>query len=217
MKDRIRLIMSVKNLSPADLADALQVQRSGISHILSGRNKPSLDFMLKVAEVFPDLSLDWLFKGQGPMLNSQIEAAKDAYKPHEREKLPLDLFSSDEKLLAEEALHRQIAEKVEETHGKEEEKPPVVTQKPEPIQENKPVDMLEDIAKTTENADKEATETEKEAKTQSFQPLEVDKSQIPVEKEMFPEMRTDTQSIKKEVVAWVAIYSDNTFKMYHRD
>ncbi len=199
MKEKIRLIMSVKNLSPADLADALQVQRSGISHILSGRNNPSLDFMKKVAEVFPDLSADWLLRGKGPMLNNRVESAKDAYKPNEREKSPLDLFSSDEKLLAEEGLQRQIAAQTEH------------------VQENKPIDMLENATTITEKADNEVEEIEKETKALPSQPLETDMPQVPVEKEIVSKTSIDIQNIKKEVVAWVAIYSDNTFKMYHQN
>jgi len=60
--------MSVKNLSPAQLAEAIGVQRSGISHILSGRNKPSLDFVMKVLEAYPELNESWLLKGEGEML-----------------------------------------------------------------------------------------------------------------------------------------------------
>lgn len=60
--------MSVKNLSSAQLAEIIGVQRSGISHILSGRNKPSLDFVLKVVEAYPDLNESWLLKGEGEML-----------------------------------------------------------------------------------------------------------------------------------------------------
>lgn len=71
--------MSVKNLSSAQLAVAIGVQRSGISHILSGRNKPSLDFVLKILESFPELNESWLLKGDGEMLktNKSSIASKD--------------------------------------------------------------------------------------------------------------------------------------------
>ncbi|MBN2237873.1 MAG: helix-turn-helix transcriptional regulator [Bacteroidales bacterium] len=67
MIKRIKTLISVKNLSPSQFADKLGVQRSSISHILSGRNKPSLDFVLKIVEIYPKISLDWLLKGQGEM------------------------------------------------------------------------------------------------------------------------------------------------------
>jgi len=62
--------MSVKNMSPAQLATSIGVQRSGISHILSGRNKPSLDFIIKLLDAFTDLNESWLLKGQGEMLKT---------------------------------------------------------------------------------------------------------------------------------------------------
>lgn len=70
MIERIKLLMSVKNLTPAQLANELGVQRSGISHILSGRNKPSLDFVLKIMDSFSDLNESWLLKGDGEILKS---------------------------------------------------------------------------------------------------------------------------------------------------
>ncbi len=67
VKDRIAHIMRSKNLTAAQFADQLEVQRSGISHLLSGRNKPSLDFVLKLKETFPEFNLDWIILGKGPI------------------------------------------------------------------------------------------------------------------------------------------------------
>ncbi len=69
MIKRIKSLISVKNLSSSQFADLLGVQRSNISHILSGRNKPSLDFILKITEHFPSVSIEWLLKGKGEMFN----------------------------------------------------------------------------------------------------------------------------------------------------
>jgi len=69
MIDRITLILKAKNITPAQLADDLKVQRSGISHILNGRNKPSLDFIQKILRKYPDISMPWLLFGEGPMMN----------------------------------------------------------------------------------------------------------------------------------------------------
>ncbi len=49
----------------SSFAEKINVQRSGISHILSGRNKPSLDFVLKVLSAFPEVELYWLLNGKG--------------------------------------------------------------------------------------------------------------------------------------------------------
>ncbi|MFH0999757.1 MAG: helix-turn-helix transcriptional regulator [Bacteroidota bacterium] len=72
MVNRIKNLISVKNLSASQFADTLGVQRSNISHILSGRNKPSLDFILKLNEIYPEISLEWLILGKGEMFGSVI-------------------------------------------------------------------------------------------------------------------------------------------------
>ena len=71
MKDRIAHIMRAKNLKASDLAELLGIQPSGISHILSGRNQPSLDFVKKIKESFPEYNLDWIIFGKGPMTTSE--------------------------------------------------------------------------------------------------------------------------------------------------
>ncbi len=62
--DRIRYIMKLNNLTASKFADEIGVQRSSMSHILSGRNKPSLDFVVKVLERFPNVSPAWLLLGK---------------------------------------------------------------------------------------------------------------------------------------------------------
>lgn len=62
--ERVKKIMENNGLSSSQMADRIGVQRSAISHVLSGRNKPSLDFILKVLESFSDVSSEWLLRGQ---------------------------------------------------------------------------------------------------------------------------------------------------------
>ncbi|CAI8163674.1 MAG: Uncharacterised protein [Bacteroidota bacterium] len=62
--ERIKKVIDDSELSSAAFADRIGVQRSSISHILSGRNKPSLDFVLKVLHAFPTLHSDWLLLGK---------------------------------------------------------------------------------------------------------------------------------------------------------
>lgn len=64
-RDRIELLMKSYNLSPSQFADRTGIQRASVSHILSGRNKPSLEVMLKIYESFPGLSMEWLMTGKG--------------------------------------------------------------------------------------------------------------------------------------------------------
>ena len=62
---RLKLVMDYYELSAALLAEKMKVQRSSISHILSGRNKPSLEFVLKILKSFPDVEFYWLLNGVG--------------------------------------------------------------------------------------------------------------------------------------------------------
>lgn len=62
---RLEKLIDYYELSAAAFADKIEVGRSSISHILSGRNKPSLDFVMKVISHFPDVELYWLLNGKG--------------------------------------------------------------------------------------------------------------------------------------------------------
>jgi len=62
---RLNKVMDYYQLSAAAFADKINVQRSSISHLISGRNKPSLDFVLKVLEEFKEVELYWLLNGKG--------------------------------------------------------------------------------------------------------------------------------------------------------
>jgi transcriptional regulator with XRE-family HTH domain len=75
MNNRIGLLLKVKDVTASRFAEMIGVQPSNISHILSGRNKPSLDFIIKVTETFPDISLEWLMFGRGSMFSGNIDEA----------------------------------------------------------------------------------------------------------------------------------------------
>ncbi len=62
---RLGEILEHYELSAAAFADKINVQRSSLSHLLNGRNKPSLDFVIKVDEAFPEVNLNWLLYGKG--------------------------------------------------------------------------------------------------------------------------------------------------------
>ncbi|WP_091867752.1 helix-turn-helix domain-containing protein [Pricia antarctica] len=63
--ERLGHLLQYYNLNASAFADKIQVQRSSISHLLSGRNKPSLEFVLKVVKNFPEVNLYWLLNGKG--------------------------------------------------------------------------------------------------------------------------------------------------------
>ncbi len=70
MKDRIIRFLSSENKTSAQFAEEIGVQPSGVSHILSGRNNPSLDFVLKMLTRYSYLSPEWLLFGKEPMFRS---------------------------------------------------------------------------------------------------------------------------------------------------
>ncbi len=70
--DRIKTIMDAHGLSASAFADIIKIQRSGISHIFSGRNKPSLDLILKIIEAFPDVTPEWLLLGKGVYIHEGL-------------------------------------------------------------------------------------------------------------------------------------------------
>ena len=63
--NRLKELMDYHQLTASLFADKISVQRSSISHILSGRNKPSLDFILKITSAFMDVDIYWLLNGKG--------------------------------------------------------------------------------------------------------------------------------------------------------
>jgi len=71
MKDRILKFLKEENKTSAQFAEEIGVQPSGISHILSGRNNPSLEFVIKMLEKYKYLSSDWLLFGKGDMYKAQ--------------------------------------------------------------------------------------------------------------------------------------------------
>lgn len=73
MKDRILKFLQNENKSYAQFAEEIGVQPSGISHILSGRNNPSLDFILKMLSKYQGLSAEWLLFGRGSMYKTIIQ------------------------------------------------------------------------------------------------------------------------------------------------
>lgn len=91
MRNRILKILDSEKLSATKFADIIGVQRSSISHIISGRNKPSFDFILKTVNKFPYINAEWLINGKGNMY-------KDDIKDEERRSEEPELFKKDDKL-----------------------------------------------------------------------------------------------------------------------
>lgn len=114
MVDRILLVLKVKNLTASKFADEIGVQRSSISHILSGRNLPSLDFVQKVLKTYPEINSDWLLNGNGPMTKTYSadlfnSVAED--KNENNDSQP-DLFASENDKNIEQNAEKELFEDV---------------------------------------------------------------------------------------------------------
>jgi len=109
LNERISKVIEYSNFTPSEFADEIDVQRSSISHITSGRNKPSLEFIIKIKARFPEILWDWLVTGEGQMLKTELPETKETVEKVEEEmvkptSLP-DLFTmmnNDEDFGAEE-------------------------------------------------------------------------------------------------------------------
>lgn len=95
--DQIKSLIDYLNMTPSQFADKIQVNRSRLSHILTGRNNPSLEIVQSILNAFPEVNITWLITGEGSLL--QAESALNLPKPDaegtgfiEQEPL-LDLFN----------------------------------------------------------------------------------------------------------------------------
>lgn len=116
MVNRINLILRAKNITSKQFADEIGVQPSGMSHILSGRNNPSLDFVMKVVRRYPEIDINWLMFGKGemyvpsyatptpdpvPVVPTARQNIATGSAAAAKQELPLDLFSSVNDVAAE--------------------------------------------------------------------------------------------------------------------
>ena len=101
MKERIEQIIRAKNLTATEFAMKLGIQPSNVSHLLAGRNNPSLEFVKKLKETFPEYNLDWIVFGKGPVTVSEpfkdTSSVKEPNQESEKGKngqLPADDFAN---------------------------------------------------------------------------------------------------------------------------
>ncbi len=60
---RLKQYIEEKDLSAIEFSELVGIQRSSLSHLYSGRNKPSIDLLLKIKNQFHDINLEWLITG----------------------------------------------------------------------------------------------------------------------------------------------------------
>lgn len=109
LNDKVKFIIAERQMTPSHFADEIGVQRSSISHILSGRNRPSLEIIQKIVARFPEFTYEWLLEQtqekvtpmSTPVLRptDRPESSRAVYKktfPPELSAIP-DLSASNDK------------------------------------------------------------------------------------------------------------------------
>ncbi len=116
MQDRLKQFLAMENISPARFAEVMGIQRSGISHLLAGRNKPSFEFIQRMMTAYPDINIEWLILGKGRPYKSDRPGAEkmpenDVLTESPEEETPQEPNLFSDRLQVEESfMHSQPAE-----------------------------------------------------------------------------------------------------------
>lgn len=102
---RLQKVIDYYGESASSFAEKIGVQRSSISHILSGRNKPSLEFILKILSSFPEVELYWLLNGKGNFPTSDKAEIKKTSTPSPSPKTDIEI---NEKLSTNKSIERIV-------------------------------------------------------------------------------------------------------------
>ncbi len=125
MKDRILAIIKEEEMTNAKFAEEIGVQSSSISHITSGRNNPSVDFLVKILSRFPGISPEWLLLGKGKMYKADNETsvfqARQSYDNAQQ-----SLFPETKKTIENTALNQPASNKNDELINKLSDEMPLV-------------------------------------------------------------------------------------------
>ncbi|MCX6231566.1 MAG: helix-turn-helix transcriptional regulator [Bacteroidetes bacterium] len=185
MLNRILLILKTQNLSSSQFADEIGVQRSGISHILSGRNNPSLEFVTKILKRYPEINSDWILFGKGSMYKGMNDKMETTDKEIKKQNAQADLFSFDvdDEVEIEPIKVNTITEEI----------------KYENLNEEKIPDNTINIP-------------EKQAITDEIQPEKIEAKQ---DVKITEEVKTEKNIQNKKTVEKILVFfTDNTFKEY---
>ncbi len=102
---RIQKVMDHYAVSASSFADYMGVGRSSISHILSGRNKPSLDFVMKIVDAYNEVDLHWLLYGKGAFPNSESDTIEEEKSAQEnlitKNQSPSSVLPSEQDLFSQ--------------------------------------------------------------------------------------------------------------------
>ena len=208
MVDRINLLLKAKNITARQFAEEIGIQPSGISHILSGRNNPSLDFVLKVMKRWPEINISWLMFGKGEMYVSPSEFQQTTVQPQsieqetaESQPVEYDLFSQPA-LAAEEQVPQNDNNSVLKEKMQQPGKQDISSN-----DMNKPLPYIP----TDNPAEKQSVVTQKVVKnneppkTDEISTKDPDKVDVPVQVNVMT---------KKRIEKIVVLYDDHSFAEY---
>lgn len=149
MKERIELLLQIQNMSPSQFADEIGVQRSVVSHVLSGRNNPSLEFVTKTLLRFQEIRPEWMLFGSGSMMKMASDRTPIIEEPQiiaERNLFSEESSPEPTRLKASDAVS-DVESPVSRLATEESEIPPANTRQPlsnkEPSNTGKPLVALE--------------------------------------------------------------------------
>ena len=208
MIDRINLLLKAKNITARQFAEEIGIQPSGISHILSGRNNPSLDFVLKVMKRWPEINISWLMFGKGEMYVSPLEMQQtpvhqQAIEQETTESQPVeyDLFSQPS-LTAEEQTSQNDNNSVLKEKMQQPGKQDISSN-----DMNKPLPYIptDNPAEKQSVVTKKVVKNNEPPKTDEISTKDPDKVDVPVQENVMT---------KKRIEKIVVLYDDHSFAEY---
>lgn len=137
MDTRLKQFLAAENITQSQFADKIEVGRASISHVLSGRNNPSYEFIKAIMSKYPTLNMEWLMFGKGKMYNTPQQSSRENAR---EDVLFNDLFAETESKpseIADEASNHDVEEYTE-------------IQKPEPAQPTVPFSVIKDLVESTQ-------------------------------------------------------------------
>lgn len=207
MVDRINLILKAKNLTSRQFAEEIGIQPSGMSHILSGRNRPSLDFVMKVISRYPEIDLKWLTLGEGEMYSTTAPTQK------KERKTELDLFSAmeDEVEENEPSVEMVSPSQVDESITPKINDPLTEYSHPEPIPE-----VEQNVSPVSTNNVSEELKKEENRQQEKGQEVKLQDENRAVEvKKVCSNSEAVAPVVKqKKIAKFVVLYDDHTFAEY---
>lgn len=110
MNNRLKQFLSAENISQSQFADTINVVRASVSHVLSGRNNPSYDFIKAIMASYPRLNIEWLIFGKGKMYRDMQETVPQVTMQQQEEVISSTLFDDFASAIPETAGQQEVAD-----------------------------------------------------------------------------------------------------------